>query len=139
MVASPLTSARSGSRLYRDRKLSLLCLFVLQNRLQYHTSAIIASALDTITLRHRLRKNPCHLSDLVDPMSLLGRRVASASLALPLPIRTDSFLLDTLESWYGPLWTSLTPRCKADPDCIQDKVWMQSVVIRGVTDSQLKR
>nr|CAD7435366.1 unnamed protein product [Timema monikensis] len=71
--------------------------------LAYHSSAILAKALDTITLRYRCRESSASgLAELCDELSRHGRRAAAASLGLPFAMKPDGFLLDTLETWQGP-------------------------------------
>jgi len=41
----------------------------------YHTSAIIASAMDTAMLPCCLDTNPCHMWDMTLPLTSLGRKV----------------------------------------------------------------
>jgi hypothetical protein len=103
--------------------------------LAYHSSAILAAALDTATLRYRMRTGTytC-LSEMTNSLSMLGRRVAVASLGLPFAMGYNAYLLDTLEKWEGPLWQTLSPGCNLQ----DDRIWMQSVVLRGVPEVRLR-
>ncbi|XP_069672251.1 protein misato homolog 1 [Periplaneta americana] len=102
--------------------------------LAYHSSAILAAALDTLTLRYRLKTGvSSRLSEMCDTLNRVGRRVAVASLGLPFSMEYDSYLLDTLEKWEGPLWQTLSPSC----DLENDRIWCQSVVLRGVPEPKL--
>nr|CAD7204007.1 unnamed protein product [Timema douglasi]CAD7397703.1 unnamed protein product [Timema poppensis] len=103
--------------------------------LAYHSSAILATALDTITLRYRCRESSASgLAELCDELSRHGRRAAATSLGLPFAMKPDGFLLDTLETWQGPLWQSLSPNCLLE----EDRIWMQSVVLRGITPNRMR-
>lgn len=104
----------------------------------YHTSAILASAIDTFSLRYRLKTGSDRMSDMTDPMSRHGRRVACCSLGLPFGIQEGGNLLHTLETWEGPLWTSITPHCDPDMEDLTKRLWMQSVVLRGIPQSRLR-
>ena len=54
----------------------LLQLTVQQCNLYYHTSAILAAALDTMTMPFRQETGPIHLSDVTSALSPLGRKVS---------------------------------------------------------------
>ncbi|XP_071447231.1 protein misato homolog 1 [Hetaerina americana] len=107
--------------------------------LPYHTSAILAVALDTLTMRHRLRSKPQErLSTLANALGRLGRRATAVKAGIPFPLAGDGdagFLLEALEAWDGPLWHSLSPSCG---DLEAERIWMQSVVLRGVGQERLK-
>lgn len=55
---------------------ALLQLTVQQCDLDYHTSAILAAALDTMTMPFRQETGPIHLSDVTSALSPLGRKVS---------------------------------------------------------------
>lgn len=75
------------------------------------------------------------MEDLTQELVAGGRKAAAASVNFPFPMKHRSFLLDTLEQWEGPLWQSLSSCC----DLNDDRIWAQSVVLRGVPNSKLKR
>lgn len=103
--------------------------------LKYHTSAILATALDTLTMRYRRKEYPnVVLSDLCADLNKLGRKAAATSLTLPYPMTEKKDLIDVLDDFTGTLWTSLTPSC----DIGMDKN-MQSIVLRGIPEERLKR
>ncbi|XP_064609443.1 protein misato homolog 1-like [Liolophura sinensis] len=100
----------------------------------YHTSAVLASALDTASLPYRLESNPCRLSDITHSFHHMGRRVAGLSASLPFPMPSSSTLVDTLVSRQGGLlWTGLTPGLTGNA-----LPYMQSVVLRGIPDARVK-
>lgn len=110
--------------------------FCQQPDLPYHTSAIVASALDTVSLLYRLRSSLDRLSDLTLRLVQGGRVAGALSLRLPLTLSPASTLLDTLESWEGPLTQSLTPLPVSDS---HSGLWLQSLVLRGLPESRLMR
>ncbi|XP_050584260.1 protein misato [Bombus affinis] len=105
------------------------------SEVKYHSSAILATALDTLTIRYRRREYPnVVLSDLCADLNKLGRKAVATSLTLPFPMTAKADLIDVLDEFEGPLWTSLTPNC----DIPMDKN-MQSIVLRGISEERLKR
>ncbi|KMQ87062.1 protein misato [Lasius niger] len=103
--------------------------------LKYHSSAILATALDTVTLRYRTKKYPnASLSDLCADLNKLGRKAAATSLNLPFPMKVKMDLIDILDEFEGPLWTSLTPSCDISMDNN-----MQSIALRGIPEDRIKR
>ncbi|XP_076635548.1 misato mitochondrial distribution and morphology regulator [Colletes latitarsis] len=105
------------------------------SELKYHSSALLATALDTLTIRYRRKEYPnVVLSDLCADLNKLGRKAAATSLSLPFPMIEKKDLIDVLDDFTGTLWTSLTPSC----DISMDKN-MQSIALRGVPEERLKR
>ncbi|XP_014204337.1 protein misato [Copidosoma floridanum] len=107
-----------------------------QSDLKYHSSSLLASALDTLTLRYRHKKYPMStLSDLCVDLNKLGRKVAATSLSLPFPIAENQDLIDMLEDLDDSVpWTSLTPNCEIGNEYVS-----QSVALRGIPENRLKR
>ena len=103
--------------------------------LNYHTSALLATALDTLSLRYRLKAyQMSNLSDLCADLNKLGRKAVATSLSLPFPMTVKRDLIDILDDRIEPLWTSLTPNCE-----IPENEQMQSLALRGVPEERLKR
>jgi hypothetical protein len=106
--------------------------------LKYHSSAILATALDTLTLRYRTKKyTNATLSDLCADLNKSGRKAAATSLSLPFPMRIKVDLIDMLDDMdlgYKSLWTSLTPSCEIPTDNC-----MQSIALRGISEDRMKR
>lgn len=103
--------------------------------LNYHSSALLATALDTLTLRYRRKEYPnVVMSDLCADLNKFGRKAAATSLSLPFPMVAKMDLIDVLDEFEGNIWTSLTPSC----DIPMDKN-MQSIVLRGIPEDRLKR
>lgn len=103
--------------------------------LKYHSSAILATALDTLTLRYRTKKyTNANLSDMCADLNKLGRKAAATSLSLPFPMKTNMDLIDMLDEFEGSLWTGLTPSCE-----IPMHSSMQSIAVRGIPKDRIKR
>ncbi|XP_063995599.1 protein misato [Diachasmimorpha longicaudata] len=108
---------------------------IYNNDSRYHSSALLATALDTLTIRYRYKQHSMSsLSDLCADLNKLGRKAAATSLSLPFPMTTKRDLIDVLDDLEGPLWTSLTPRVSISGDRC-----MQSVTLRGISEERLKR
>lgn len=64
---------------------------------RYHTSAIIASAIESNSLPYRLKHNPLTMADTVSKLNWVrSTSLASLSVCLPLPISEKGYR-DTLE------------------------------------------
>ncbi|KAK7496885.1 hypothetical protein BaRGS_00011865 [Batillaria attramentaria] len=104
--------------------------------LNYHTSAILSAALDTMTFPYRQETNPLHLWDITTSFSSIGRKVAALSSSLPMPLLETGTFMDMLMSPHeaGALWHSLTPSVtrQAHPS-------FHSCVVRGVPPNKVKR
>ncbi|KAL6443045.1 hypothetical protein ACFW04_002793 [Cataglyphis niger] len=130
---SPLSCGQVGWPFAADpRKFSNI---TYSPELKYHSSAILATALDTLTLRYRTKKYPnATLSDLCADLNKLGRKATAVSLTLPFPMKVKMDLIDILDEFEGPLWTSLTPSCDISMDNN-----MQSIALRGISEDRIKR
>ncbi|XP_044735638.1 protein misato [Chrysoperla carnea] len=128
----PMSMCKNGWRTKLPRSFSYLNYNIDSN---YHTSAIIASCIDTFSLRYRTRNtsNPSYLYHLCNDLNGVGRKVAAASINFPFGIKENEHFIDCLDTWEGPLWNSLTPRYEIDVDrCLQ------SISLRGIPESRLK-
>ncbi|XP_059490557.1 protein misato homolog 1 [Neocloeon triangulifer] len=101
--------------------------------LPYHTSSLIAATLEGCTLPFRVH-NGLGMSDLEHSLVFNGRKAVAASLNFPFPIDDRGYLLNTLEDWEGPLLQGMSACCDMD----HDRVWAQSISIRGVPLARLK-
>lgn len=102
----------------------------------YHSSAILATFMDTMSLRYRL-KDPNSISSLAgfcSDLNVYNRKFAAAKIAVPFPMNEKEDLIDFLDRFDGNLMETLTPGSKVGTDRI-----IQSVAIRGVPKSRLKR
>lgn len=65
---------------------------------RYHTSAIIASAIESNSLPYRLKHNPLTMADTASKLNWVrSTSLASLSVSLPLPISENGYT-DTLEN-----------------------------------------
>ncbi|XP_026751248.1 protein misato [Galleria mellonella] len=101
--------------------------------LYYHSSALLASALDTLSQKYRHKSNFYTISDICADMSGYGRKMAAASLGIPFAINESEYLIDYLNNTTKPIFTSITPSCKIATDKI-----FQLITVRGIPESYLK-
>ncbi|KAM6168966.1 protein misato homolog 1 [Erethizon dorsatum] len=97
--------------------------------LPFHCSAILATALDTVTVPYRLRSSPVSMVQLADMLSFSGKKVVTAEAVIPFPWVPGQSLPDTLVQLGGSTpWTPLS----ACGDPSGTRCFAQSVVLRGV-------
>lgn len=101
----------------------------------YETSAILATYLDTMSLRYRVRESidSCHLASFCSDLSNYGRKLAAAGLAMPFNMSSEHELIDCLDQFEGKLFTQLSPNADVGTDRI-----VQCVSVRGIPESRLK-
>lgn len=98
--------------------------------LDYHSSAALALALDTLSLPFRARtaEAAADMGDVARMLGASGRRVAALNATLPLAMEAAKpYLVDFLAGG-GPALSSLTPGC---PDAAKE-LRCQVVSLRGV-------
>lgn len=131
-IYSPLCCNEEGWSPKKPRKFNNI---IYNENSKYHTSAILATALDTLSIRYRHKNYPgSALSDLCADMNKQGRKAAAMSLSLPFPMTVKNDLIDILDDIETSLWTSLTPNCE-----ISGERNMQSFSLRGIPENRLKR
>ncbi|XP_053602509.1 protein misato [Plodia interpunctella] len=101
--------------------------------LYYHSSALLASAMDTLSQKYRLKSNIYTLSDICADMTGYGRKMAAASLGMPFTFGESEYLIDHLNNTTKPIYSSITPSCKIATDKI-----FQLITVRGIPESYLK-
>jgi len=109
-----------------------------QAKLPYHTSAILASALEAATTTWRRLLNFDQLSDVCDLMAIDGRKFAQLSSSLPLGMNKASDLLGEMNNSVVPL----TPysRSGRDQEPTSHRLpRMAHISMRGVRDVGLQR
>ncbi|MBN3302388.1 MSTO1 protein, partial [Amia calva] len=106
----------------------------LDDSLWYHSSAVLAMALDTVTVPYRLGQGGTPMWQLGDALAVSGRKVVAAYGAIPFPMMQGSCLPDALSSCGNALpWRPLS----ACPELGDGRVFGQSVTLRGVEGRSL--
>ncbi|XP_010135594.1 PREDICTED: protein misato homolog 1, partial [Buceros rhinoceros silvestris] len=97
--------------------------------LHYHSSAILAAALDTVTAPYRLCSSQGSMMHLAETLNFSGRKVVAAWASVPFPARQGHSLPAALCAYQQDVpWKPLS-------SCRDRKVsgcFAQSVVLRGV-------
>ncbi|XP_063276463.1 protein misato homolog 1 isoform X2 [Prinia subflava] len=96
--------------------------------LNYHSSAILAAALDTLTAPYRLWSCQGSMVHFADSLTFSGRKVVAAWAALPFPAVSGSSLPDLLSAHQDVPWTLLSSCGEQKGGCC----FAQSVVLRGI-------
>ncbi|XP_030680133.1 protein misato homolog 1 isoform X3 [Nomascus leucogenys] len=97
--------------------------------LPFHCSAILATALDTVTVPYRLCSSPVSMVHLADMLSFCGKKVVTAGAIIPFPLAPGQSLPDSLMQFGGAApWTPLS----ACGEPSGTRCFAQSVVLRGI-------
>ncbi|XP_030321161.1 protein misato homolog 1 isoform X2 [Calypte anna] len=97
--------------------------------LNYHSSAILAAALDTLTAPYRLCSSQGSMLHLAETLNFSGRKVVAAWASVPFPALRGSSLPDILCAYEQEVPWKLLSSCR------EQKVsccFAQSVVLRGI-------
>ncbi|XP_071582951.1 protein misato homolog 1 isoform X1 [Heliangelus exortis] len=97
--------------------------------LNYHSSAILAAALDTLTAPYRLCSSQGSMLHLAETLNFSGRKVVAAGASVPFPALRGSSLPDILCAYEEEVPWKLLSSCR------EQKVsccFAQSVVLRGI-------
>ncbi|XP_028566875.2 protein misato homolog 1 isoform X2 [Podarcis muralis] len=97
--------------------------------LDYHTSAILATALDTVTVPYRLQASAISMSHLAEALNFSGRKVAAAVAAVPFPVAQEQSLPDALCNQQPAMPWSPLSSCGEQRE---SHCFAQSVVLRGI-------
>lgn len=102
----------------------------------YQTAAIIATYLDTISLRYRIRypSGGSYLSHLCTEMNRYGRKMGAGGIAMPFKMNEEEDLIEYLDHVQEPLFENLSPNCDVGTDRV-----IQSICLRGVPETRLKK
>ncbi|XP_077112755.1 protein misato homolog 1 isoform X1 [Ranitomeya variabilis] len=97
--------------------------------LHYHSSAVLAVALNTLTVPYRMASSDFSMLHFAEMMTFSGRKILSASCSVPFPLRSSMCLPDALLPHLGAApWCSVSP-CTGDA-----AIFSQSVVFRGIPE-----
>ncbi|XP_037650107.1 protein misato homolog 1 isoform X1 [Sebastes umbrosus] len=100
----------------------------------YHSSAVLALALDALTLPYRLKNNSVPMWQVADSLAVSGRKVVAAYGALPFPMMHGSCLPDALSACADALpWKPLSA-CSEPGD---GRCYGQWATLRGFEGQRL--
>lgn len=102
----------------------------------YHSSSILATFIDTMSLRYRIKNlnASSSLSGFCSDLNAYNRKMAAAKLSMPFPMNEKEDLIDFLDRSDGKMMEPITPGTKIGTDRI-----IQSVTLRGIPKNRLKR
>ncbi|XP_044028822.1 protein misato homolog 1 [Siniperca chuatsi] len=102
--------------------------------LWYHSSSVLALALDALTLPYRLRNNSVPMWQVADSLAVSGRKVVAAYGAVPFPMMHGSSLPDALSACTDALpWKPLSA-C-SEPD--DGRCYSQWATLKGFAGQRL--
>ncbi|XP_030267342.1 protein misato homolog 1 isoform X1 [Sparus aurata] len=102
--------------------------------LWYHSSSVLALALDALTLPYRLRNNSVPMWQVADTLAVSGRKVVAAYGALPFPMMHGSSLPDALSACADALpWKPLS----ACPEAGDGRCYGQWATLKGFEGQKL--
>ncbi|XP_014869763.1 protein misato homolog 1 [Poecilia latipinna] len=102
--------------------------------LWYHSSAILALALDALTVPYRLRNNSAPMWQVADSLAVAGRKVVAAYGAVPFPMMPGGSLPDALSACADALpWKPLS----ACPEAAGSRCYGQWSTLRGYEGQKL--
>ncbi|XP_026876236.1 protein misato homolog 1 isoform X2 [Electrophorus electricus] len=128
----PLTLRGSLGR--RPSPSTVFPLVNYDSSLWYHSSSILALALDSMTVSYRLRYNSAPMWQLADALTVSGRKVVCAYGSVPFPIMQGTCLPDALSACGDVLpWKPLS----ACPELADGRCFGQSVTLKGLDRQRL--
>ncbi|XP_034455308.1 protein misato homolog 1 isoform X2 [Hippoglossus hippoglossus] len=102
--------------------------------LWFHSSAVLALALDALTVPYRLRNNSVPMWQMADSLAVSGRKVVAAYGAVPFPMMHGSSLPDALSACSDALpWKPLS----ACPEPGDRQCYSQWATLKGFEDQRL--
>ncbi|KAM7384610.1 hypothetical protein PAMA_011797 [Pampus argenteus] len=106
----------------------------LDPSLWYHSSSVLALALDALTVPYRLRNNNVPMWQVADALTMSGRKVVAAYGAVPFPMMQSSSLPDALSACADSLpWKPLSA-CSEPGD---GRCYSQFATLRGFEGQRL--
>lgn len=102
----------------------------------YHSSAILSTFFDSMSLRYRLKdsSSSSSLSSFCSDLNVYNRKMAGAKVSIPFPMNEKEDLIDFLDRFSGELMQSVSPGINVGTDRI-----IQSVSLRGISKNRIKR
>uniref|UniRef100_A0A3Q2SZB4 Protein misato homolog 1 n=1 Tax=Fundulus heteroclitus TaxID=8078 RepID=A0A3Q2SZB4_FUNHE len=102
--------------------------------LWYHSSGVLALALDALTVPYRLRNGAVPMWQVADSLAVSGRKVVAAYGAVPFPMMTGGSLPDALSACADALpWKPLS----AVPEAGDGRCYGQWSTLRGYEGQKL--
>ncbi|XP_029022301.1 protein misato homolog 1 isoform X2 [Betta splendens] len=102
--------------------------------LWYHSSSVLALALDALTVPYRMRNNSVPMWQLADTLAVSGRKVVAAYSAVPFPMMHGSSLPDALSLCTDVLpWQPLS----ACPEAGDGRCYGQWATFKGFEGQRL--
>ncbi|XP_070840372.1 protein misato homolog 1 isoform X1 [Chaetodon trifascialis] len=102
--------------------------------LWYHSSSVLALALDALTLSYRMRNNSVPMWQVADTLAVSGRKVVAAYGAVPFPMMHGSSLPDALSACADALpWKPLS----ACPEAGDGRCYGQWASLKGFEGQRL--
>uniref|UniRef100_A0A3Q0SMA0 Protein misato homolog 1 n=1 Tax=Amphilophus citrinellus TaxID=61819 RepID=A0A3Q0SMA0_AMPCI len=102
--------------------------------LWYHSSSVLALALDTLTAPYRMRNNSVPMWQLADDLAVSGKKVVAAYGAVPFPMSHGSSLPDALSAYADTLpWRPLSGCSEAS----DGRCYGQWVTLKGFEGQKL--
>lgn len=102
--------------------------------LWFHSGAVLALALDSLTVSYRLQHHSAPMWHLADALAVSGRKVVAAYGAIPFPMTQGSSLPDALAGYTDTLpWRPLS----ACSELGGGRCFSQSVTLRGLEGQSL--
>lgn len=101
--------------------------------LNYHSSAVLATALENLSIPYRLHQSLLTMGQLADGLNFSGRKVVTAWGSMPFPIQESGSLAEALRSIREKApWHPLSCVQQTESQC-----FAQSVVLRGIRRESL--
>ncbi|XP_047239441.1 protein misato homolog 1 isoform X1 [Girardinichthys multiradiatus] len=102
--------------------------------LWYHSSSVLALALDALTVSYRLRNNSVPMWQVADLLAVSGRKVVAAYGAIPFPMMSGGSLPDALSACADALpWKPLS----ACPEAGEGQCYGQLTTLKGFEGQKL--
>lgn len=111
--------------------------------MNYHTSAILASLADSVTVPWRQKSQQNHLTDFVNLFDAYNHKLASLQAIYPIEINTDKYLFNYLQendlcsnaTWFTPGINQLID--KNESTSLISGVF--SVTCKGIEEERVKK